>query len=203
MKKLRRRKRRFRLIVIGYSPRRISRSADWLSGSDYWESFARRMKTDFPPGRIGRKHQLADGVEDDFELGVIFVFQRRKLAGEFRVGQEHLAQTDKCAHDGDVDSLFPNRSVASPCDQYSLSNGVPARRIDLHGTRTPQDAGEHRDALLGEGVGVAPPNFPRVGITVCDTRFLISAVESSNMKSAGKRSRFLRTACFSARVSTP
>ena len=34
----------------------------------------------------------------------------------------------------------------------------------------------------------APPNFPRVGITVCDTRFLISAVESSNM-SADERIR--------------
>src|SRR5947208_11737811 len=84
------------------------------------------VKADFPPGRIGRKHQLANGVEDDLELGVIFVFQRRELPGEFCVREEHLAQTDKCAHDGDV---------------------------DLHGTRTPQDAGEHGDALLSEGVG--------------------------------------------------
>src|SRR5437660_7613857 len=94
------------------------------------------MKPDLSLWWSWRKHQLADGVEDDLELGVIFVFQRRKLPGEFRVREEHLAQTDKCAHDGDVDSLFPSRSVASPCDQYSLSNGVPARRIDLHGTRT-------------------------------------------------------------------
>src|SRR5439155_16029216 len=84
------------------------------------------MKADFPPGRIGGKHQLANGVEDDLELGVIFVFKRGELASEFRVGEEHLAQTDKCAHDGDV---------------------------DLHGTRTPQDAREHRDALLSKGVG--------------------------------------------------
>ena len=84
------------------------------------------MKADLPPWRIGRKRQLADGVEDDLELGVVFVFQRRKLPGEFRVGEEHLAQTDKCAHNRDV---------------------------DLHGTRTPQDAGKHGDALLSEGVG--------------------------------------------------
>ena len=82
------------------------------------------MKPDLSLRRSWRKHQLADGVEDDLELGVIFVFQRRKLAGEFCVREEHLAQTDKCAHDGDV---------------------------NLHSTRTPQDAGEH--ALLGEGVG--------------------------------------------------
>src|ERR1700681_2250297 len=44
---------------------------------------------------------------------------------EFCIGEEHLAQAHKGAHDGDV---------------------------DLHGTRTPQDAGEHRDALLREGV---------------------------------------------------
>src|SRR4030088_1807820 len=43
--------------------------------------------------RSWQKHQLADGVEDDLELGVIFVFQRRKLAGEFCVREEHLAQT--------------------------------------------------------------------------------------------------------------
>ena len=84
------------------------------------------MKADLPLGRSWRKHQLADGVEDDLELGVIFVFERRKLAGELCVRKEHLAQTDKCAHDGDV---------------------------DLHGTRTPQDAGKHGDALLSEGVG--------------------------------------------------
>jgi hypothetical protein len=43
------------------------------------------MKADLPPGQIGRKHQLADGVEDDLELGVIFVFQRRKLASATRL----------------------------------------------------------------------------------------------------------------------
>src|SRR5439155_26650408 len=70
----------FRLFVISYSPRRIRPSADWLSGSDYWESFARGMKADLPPWRIGRKRQLADGVEDDLELGVVFVFQERSIS---------------------------------------------------------------------------------------------------------------------------
>jgi len=57
-----------------YSPRANPSIGGLVSGSDYWESFARRMKTDFRRGGIGRKHQLADGVEDDFELCVIFVF---------------------------------------------------------------------------------------------------------------------------------
>ena len=98
------------------------------------------MKTNPPPRWIGRKHQLPDGVEDDLELRVIFAFEISELTREIGIREKHLAQTDKCAHDGDVDSLFPSRSVASPCDQYSLSNRVPARRIDLDGTRTPQDA---------------------------------------------------------------
>src|SRR6266700_626860 len=134
------------------------------------------MKPDLSLWRSWRKHQLADGIEDNLELSVIFLFQCSKLAGEFCIREEHLTQAHEGTHDGDV---------------------------DLHGTRTPQNAGEHCDTLLGEGHGVAPPNFPRVGITVCDTRFLISATVSSNMKSAGKRSRFLRPACFNARVSTP
>src|SRR5947208_7986449 len=77
-------------------------------------------------GRRWWKHQLADGFENDLKLGVVFVFERGKLAGKFRIREEHLAQAHKCAHDGDV---------------------------DLHGPRTPQHAGKHRDALLGEGVG--------------------------------------------------
>src|SRR6266700_2611195 len=50
-------------------------------------------------------------------------FERGKLTGKFRIREEHLAQAHKCAHDGDV---------------------------DLHGPRTPQDAGKHRDALFGK-----------------------------------------------------
>ena len=84
------------------------------------------METDLSLWRNWRKHQLADRVEDDLKLGVVFVFERGKLASKFRIREEHLAQAHKCAHDGD---------------------------IDLYGPRTPQDAGKHRDALLGEGVG--------------------------------------------------
>ena len=84
------------------------------------------MKPDLSLWRSRRKHEFADGVEDNLEVGVVSIFERGELAGEFRIREEHLAQTHKCAHDGDV---------------------------DLHGPRTPQDAGEHGDALLGKGVG--------------------------------------------------
>jgi hypothetical protein len=153
------------LIVIRHSlpavVGRIRRLADQLMGeaklpspnSVSSRSPFTNMETDLSFWRSWRKHQLADGVEDDLKLGVVFVFERGELAGQFRVREKHLAQAHKCAHDGDVDSRSPDRSVASPCDQCSPSNGVPARRIDLHGSRTPQDAGEHRDALLGKGVG--------------------------------------------------
>ena len=78
------------------------------------------MKSDLSPRRIGRKHQLADGVEDDLELGVVFVFQRGELAGKFRVREKHLAQTHKGAHDGMLTCTARElrrtlESIATPC----------------------------------------------------------------------------------------
>lgn len=67
------------------------------------------------------------------ELGVILLFQSVELASQFRMRGKHLAQTDKGAHDLNVDQ-----------------NGAPA----------PQDAGKHRHTLLGEGVGQMPPTAP-------------------------------------------
>jgi len=40
------------------------------------------METDLSLWRSWRKHQLADGVEDDLKLGVVFVFECGKLAGK-------------------------------------------------------------------------------------------------------------------------
>jgi hypothetical protein len=37
------------------------------------------METDLSLWRSWRKHQLADGVENDLKLGVVFVFERGKL----------------------------------------------------------------------------------------------------------------------------
>ena len=84
-------------------------------------------EADLAAFRLGRRrHELADRVADDFELGVVSLLQRFELAGEVGVRGEEPAQADEGAHDLDVDT---------------------------NGARTPQDAGEHGDALLGEGVG--------------------------------------------------
>lgn len=50
--------------------------------------------------------------------------------------------------------------------------------------------------------GIAPPRYFLRGITFCDTTDFISSSVNSNIKSSGKRSIFLRTACFNALVST-
>lgn len=65
--------------------------------------FFANMKPNFSPWRSWRLHQFADGIEDDLELRVIFVFQRGELAREICVRQKHLAQAHKCSHNGDVD----------------------------------------------------------------------------------------------------
>src|SRR5438876_9862361 len=78
------------------------------------------METDLSLWRSWWKHQLADRVEDDLKLGVVFVFERGKLASKFRIREEHLAQAHKCAHDGDVACTARElrrtlESIATPC----------------------------------------------------------------------------------------
>ncbi len=48
-------------------------------------------------------HELADGVEDDLELGVVFLLKRIELPGEVSMGVEHPAQPDEGTHELDVD----------------------------------------------------------------------------------------------------
>jgi hypothetical protein len=71
-----------------------------------------------------RSHQLANGLL--LAMWLIAPFQVRDLAGKLIYGKDHLPQTDKSAHDSDV---------------------------DLNGARTVLNAGEHGDAFLGEGIG--------------------------------------------------
>jgi len=73
-----------------------------------------------------RLHELPDGIENGFELGVLFAFQGIEFSGEFVVRRQHLAEFNKRPHDGDV---------------------------DLDGAAAAEAAGEHGDALFGEGVG--------------------------------------------------
>src|SRR5690348_184267 len=72
-----------------------------------------------------RGHELADGLEYDFELSVVSLLQGGELAGEVGVRGEHLPQAHEGAHDF---------------------------HVDQDSALAPQDAGEHSDALFGEGI---------------------------------------------------
>src|SRR5438270_4698354 len=141
------------------------------------------MKADLSPRRIGRKHQFADGVEDDLELGVIFVFEVSEFTREIGIGEKHLAQANKRAHD------YAPASSSSMCPAV----GLPQCGMIAMFTWTARELRRTLESMATpcsvKTMGVAPPNFPRVGITVCDTRLLISAAESANIKSPGKRSK--------------
>src|SRR5690242_20389853 len=71
----------------------------------------------------GRRHELADGVEDDFELRVVPLLQRGELAGELDVSGQHCSQSNERADDLDA---------------------------DLHGSRALEDGREHGHAVLGK-----------------------------------------------------
>src|SRR5687767_2091389 len=84
----------------------------------------------------GRVHQFADRIEDDGELLVVLLFQLFELAGQIGMTGEELSQTHEGPHDGD---------------------------IHFDGPLAAENAGEHRDALLGEGVWTRPPPATPVG----------------------------------------
>lgn len=81
-----------------------------LEGADVTEVGGRHgsgLKSDAAFRRRGRwlwrrRHHLADGVENDLELAIVFLFHRLQLAGEVGMGGEHFTKTHKGAHDGDV-----------------------------------------------------------------------------------------------------
>lgn len=60
-------------------------------------------EADRPLGRIGRRHQLADGVEHGLEVGVVLALQGIQSGCQLLVFGEYLAQADKGAHDFDID----------------------------------------------------------------------------------------------------
>jgi len=111
-------------------------------------------------------HELADGIEYDLELSVVSFLQRGELACEIGVGCEHLPQAHESAHDF---------------------------HIDQDGSLAPQDAGEHGDALFGEGIRGRAAKSTQLEITNCDFKCSNSRALSWNMKSAGNRSMFLFT----------
>jgi len=79
---------------------------------------------------------LPNGIEDDFELSIVFLLERVQLAGERFIRGKQPAKPYEGSHDGD---------------------------IDLDGTRASEDAGEHGDALFGEcvrGIAATAPTAP-------------------------------------------
>ena len=52
---------------------------------------------------LGRNHELPIGVEDDFELRIVFSLQHFKLASKHCVRSEKLTQAHKCSHDLYID----------------------------------------------------------------------------------------------------
>ncbi len=75
-------------------------------------------------------YQFSDIVEDHLELRIVFALQRRQLTGLLHIRSQQLPQMEEGTHEPDV---------------------------DLDRPRTAQDAGEHSDALLGDGVGQGLP----------------------------------------------
>jgi len=49
------------------------------------------------------RHELPNGIEDGFELSVVFLLERVQLAGERFIRGEHPAKPDERSHDGDID----------------------------------------------------------------------------------------------------
>src|SRR5664279_3772564 len=108
----------------------------WGSSGTRWRLWFTSPKSNSPPCLLRRLHQLADGVEDGAELGVVLLFQLRQLAGKVGVLLKHLTEAHERAHDFDV---------------------------HLHRARAAQHARQHGHALLGEGVGqiLAVPSATR------------------------------------------
>src|SRR5438876_1225387 len=92
-----------------------------------------RMKPDLAFWFFWR-HQFADRIEDDLKLRIVFLFQCGEFAGKIGIGKKHPTQAHECAHDRDV---------------------------HVYSAFSEQDAGEHRHALLGEGIRqIAAPTAP-------------------------------------------
>ena len=75
-----------------------------------WGSLLLQLKTDFLGRPFRRCHQLADGIEYDLELGIIFLLQFIEPSFQVRIGREHLSQPDKSSHDLDI---YQNSTLAS------------------------------------------------------------------------------------------
>jgi len=97
-----------------------------LMGRSGEESVVSGFKANTFSGWLRWLHEIADGLEDGAETGVILVFERGDLAGEALNGQRHAAE---------------------------LHEGLHQRDTGMNRLGTVQDVGGHQGAMLGKGVG--------------------------------------------------
>ena len=120
------------------------------------------MKTDSAPRRcwLGRRiqdlHDLAQDLHDcrlmHVQSGGELFLKRSEFPRELRRAAKCLAHFRKGSDNKNVDSRSPERLARFPNGQYSLSNGVPARRIHLNSARAVQDIRGHQRTVFGEGI---------------------------------------------------
>src|SRR5919197_6059733 len=103
----------------------ISRTGPFSRRPGIPSGFSLNQASDLAFLGLRRRHELADRLQNDLKLRVVFLFQRRKLPGELFVGSEHSTQTDEGSHDLD---------------------------IDADGALAPNDTGEHRHGLLRKNI---------------------------------------------------
>ena len=73
------------------------------------------MEAKFAGGLGGRTDELADGIEKDAELAVIFPLHFPDLLGKVAVKIHQPAELNEGPHDGDVDLDGSLESIATPC----------------------------------------------------------------------------------------
>ena len=82
--------------------------------------FSSGLKSDATGFRRWLCHESTNGFEDDTKLAIILLFEICEASGKGFVGTDHLAQANKCPHDGNVD-LKARRlrntlgNIATPC----------------------------------------------------------------------------------------
>lgn len=118
-------------------------------------SINQRMVADLVLRLCRRCHELADGIEHNGELFVVYSFQFVESLRKIGVAREKLTQTNERPHDFDVHS---------------------------HCAIGPQHAGKHCDAcsVKTQGRFLRPP-WPtplKLDVTDCDFKFVNSCAES-------------------------
>ena len=133
------------------------------------------IETDFAARGIGRGHELADGIEDDAEMGVVVLLQGGDFAGEGLDRKRHPAQFHEGAdhgdahgfglfaveyiggHDGPVlgESIGLEANISFGCGRILRPDAVPGCGRKLRLQVGPLLGREPKGEILGKPLGVA------------------------------------------------